>query len=160
VDGAISNYYRVLQINPNHAKAWDNLGRALAQKGDLTNAITHFQKALQLNPGDTTFSNDLAFALNNQAWSLATSAKASLRDGKRAVQLGREACELSHNQQTIVLGTLAAAYAEAGEFDDAVATARLAVANAQRLGETNLLQKNQEFLQLYLAHKPYHEPDK
>jgi tetratricopeptide (TPR) repeat protein len=159
VDDAISDYDQALQINPNHAKAWDNLGKALAQKGDLTNAIMHFQKAVQLNSSDAKFSDDLAFALNNQAWALATSAQASLRDGRRAVQLAQEACKLSHNQQTMVLGTLAAAYAEAGEFDDAVATTRLAVANAQRLGETNLLQKNQEFLQLYLAHKPYHEPD-
>jgi hypothetical protein len=58
---------------------------------------------------------------------------------------------------TILVGTLAAAYAEAGRFDDAMATAQKACALASAAGEQDLLQKNQELLALYLKHQPYHE---
>jgi hypothetical protein len=53
---------------------------------------------------------------------------------------------------------LAAAYAEAGRFDEAVAAGQKACALATELGETNLLKRNQELVILYQAHQPYHEP--
>jgi tetratricopeptide (TPR) repeat protein len=160
VDGAILHFQETLRINPDIAQVQHNLGNALVRKGDLDEAIAHFQKAVQLEPRNPKFQSDLAITLNNLAWSLATSADASIRDGKRAVPLGEQACEITQYQQTVCIGTLAAAYAEAGQFDDAVATARMAIANAQQQGETDLAQKNQELLQLYLAHKPYHQQDK
>jgi hypothetical protein len=52
---------------------------------------------------------------------------------------------------------LAAAYAEAGRFDQAIATGQKACALASELGETNLLARNQELVALYQAHQPYHE---
>ena len=57
-----------------------------------------------------------------------------------------------------MVGTLAAAYAEAGRFDEAIATAQKACELAARNGEANLLQKNQQLLELYQNHQPYHEP--
>jgi hypothetical protein len=95
--------------------------------------------------------------LNNRAWWLATSPDLKVRDGARAVQLAEHACELTHYQKTIYIGTLAAAYAEAGRFDDAISMAEKAIGLAQKQGEQDLLQKNQELLELYRAHKPYHE---
>ena len=56
-----------------------------------------------------------------------------------------------------IVGTLAAAYAEAGRFDDAISTAEKACALASESGDPDLLKKNQELLALYRAHKPYHE---
>ena len=156
-DEAILRFQEALRIDPDIALTQHNLGSALLQKGDLDQAIIHFQRAVQLDPGDAKFRGDLVITMNDLAWSLATSANANIRDGKRAVQLGERACELTEYKQTIFIGTLAAAYAEAGRFDDAVATAQKAIATAQRQEETNLVQRNQEFLQLYLAHKPYHE---
>jgi hypothetical protein len=58
---------------------------------------------------------------------------------------------------TTFVGTLAAAYAEAGRFDDAILTAQKACALAEKSGETNLLQRNQELLVFYRQHQPYHE---
>jgi len=58
---------------------------------------------------------------------------------------------------TIFVGTLAAAYAEAGRFDDAITTAQQACALATAAGEQDLLEKNQKLLKLYRAHQPYHE---
>jgi hypothetical protein len=57
-----------------------------------------------------------------------------------------------------MVGTLAAAYAEAGRFGDAVATAEKACALAAQKGDQALLEKNRQLLELYRGGKPYHEP--
>ena len=129
-----------------------NLGNALTQLGRYGEAAAYLKAALQLNPDSTQ-------ALNNLTWILATCPDTSVRDGTLAVQLGERGCELTDYKQTIFVGTLAAAYAEAGRFDEAVATAQRAIALAKEHGETNFLQRNQQLLQLYLAHKAYHEPE-
>jgi peptidoglycan/LPS O-acetylase OafA/YrhL len=94
---------------------------------------------------------------NNLAWSLATSPEAANRNGARAVKLAEDACQRTQHKQTIMVGTLAAAYAEAGRFDEAILTAQQACALAAKNGETNLLQKNQELLELYQNHQPYRD---
>jgi hypothetical protein len=96
-------------------------------------------------------------ALNNRAWSFATSEEAGLRNGTLAVQLAERACELTHYNESIYIGTLAAAYAEAGRFDDAISTAQKACALASESGQQELLKRNQELLELYRAHQPYRE---
>jgi tetratricopeptide (TPR) repeat protein len=113
-------------------------------------AVEHLLAALQLQP-------DAAETMNDLAWILATCPDASVRDGNRAVELAERACELTGYKETLFIGTLAAAYAEAGRFDDAVSTAKKAIANAQQNGETDLATRNQELLQLYLAHKTYRD---
>ena len=94
---------------------------------------------------------------NNLAWSLATNPEASKRNGALAVKLAESACRRTHYQVTTMVGTLAAAYAEAGRFEDAISTAQKAITLARQSGESDLLQKNRELLALYLQHKPYHE---
>jgi hypothetical protein len=95
--------------------------------------------------------------LNNLAWLLATCPDAHIRDGVQAVKYAGRACDLTHYGMTTFVGTLAAAYAEAGRYDDAVATAQKACALATAAGERELLEKNQQLLALYRAHRPYHE---
>ena len=104
-----------------------------------------------------TFSFAPPETLNNLAWQLATSPDPKNRDGLQAVELARRACEQTQFQKTIFLGTLAAADAEAGKFDDAIATAQRACNLAAKNGETNLFQKNQELLQRYRQHLPARE---
>ena len=58
---------------------------------------------------------------------------------------------------TPLVSTLAAAYAEAGRYDDAIAAAQKACALATAAGEQELLEKNQQLLILYRAHQPYYE---
>jgi len=96
-------------------------------------------------------------ALNHVAWKLATSPEAGIRNGALAVELAERACELTHYRETTMIGTLAAAYAEAGRFDDAISTGQKACTLASELGEPELLKRNQELLALYRAHLPYHE---
>ena len=139
------------------------LAVAYAEAGQLDNAISAAQKACTLaaESGDEDLLKQnrefLAINLNNLAWRLATSKDSSLRNGTRAVQLAEQACELTHQRVTLAVGTLAAAYAEAGRFDDAITTAQKACALAEKSGLPALLQNNQEMLALYLKHQPYHE---
>jgi len=121
-----------------------------AKQGKFQNAAGHYLEALRLKP-------DAPDALNNLAWLLATCPDATVRDGAQAVKYAERACELTHYSVTPIVGTLAAAYAEAGRFDEAMATAQKACALAAAAGDQGLLQKNQELLELYRKHQPYHE---
>ncbi len=91
--------------------------------------------------------------LNNLAWTLATSPVAKVRNGPIAVELGEAVCELTQYQETLTVGTLAAAYAEAGSFDQAITTAQKACALASAHGEPELLERNQDLLMLYRHHR-------
>jgi len=187
VDEAIVHFQKALQIEPDFAEPCNNLGIALAQKGQVAEAIAHFQRALQIKPDFAEAHNNLDTALrkmgnvaeaithlqkilqiqpdspeilNNLAWRLATCPDAHIRDGVQAVKYAERACELTHHGVTILVGTLAAAYAEAGRFDDAIAAVQKACALAAAAGEQDLLEKNQKLLALYRAHQPYHEAAK
>ena len=184
VDEAIAHFQKALQIKPDSVQPQGNLGSALLQKGDVDGAIAHYQKALQISPGSAAIRNNLQSALlqkgrvgeviaycqkalqinpdspvvlNNLAWLLATCPDTSIRNGAQAVKYAERACALTHYRETLIVGTLAAAYAEAGRFDDAMATAEKAIALAEKNHEPELLQKNRELLELYRAHQPYHE---
>jgi protein O-mannosyl-transferase len=152
LDEAMAQYQTALQIKPDYADAHYNLGVALLRKGKADEAIAHYQIALQINP-------DNAEVLNNLACLLATCPDAHIRNGAQAVQYAGRACELTHYDMTITVSTLAAAYAEAGRFDDAIATAQKACALAAASGEQDLLRKNQQLLALFRARQPYHEAE-
>jgi hypothetical protein len=85
---------------------------------------------------------------NNRAWALATNPEPANRNGKLAVKLAEDACRRTGDQETVMVGTLAAAYAEAGRFNDAILTAEQACQLATQKGESNLLQKNEALLVL------------
>jgi tetratricopeptide (TPR) repeat protein len=150
VDEAIIQLQQAVQITPDNAKAHNNLGNALLKKDRIDEAIAHYQMALQIKP-------DSLGVLNNLAWLLATCPDAHLRNGVQAVQYAGRACELTHYGVAPLVGTLAAAYAEAGRYDDAIVAAQKACALAAAAGERELLEKNQKLLTLYRAHQPYHE---
>jgi Flp pilus assembly protein TadD len=147
---AIQAYHRAIQINPERASTYMNLGITLGQLGRTREAVAQYQQALKLDP-------DLPTALNNLAWALATSPDDQLRNGADAVRLAQHACELTHDSQPLFLGTLAAAYAEAGRFPEAVATAEKAEQIATRTGQTAVAAQTRQFLEFYRAGKPYHE---
>jgi tetratricopeptide (TPR) repeat protein len=151
LSAAEQEYNILLALNPNDFATHVCLADVVGHLGRTDEAVSHLNEALRLNPDSTE-------ALNNLAWMLATSTNAAVRDGARAVRLAERAREITGGKKTIYLGTLAAAYAEAGRFDDAISTAEKACALAEKSGEQNLLQKNQELLELYRAHQPYHEP--
>jgi Tfp pilus assembly protein PilF len=127
-DVALEAFKRALDLDPNVAEIHYRMANAFLQLGKNGEAISHYSQALQLNPG----LDDAAYRL---AWLLATCPDRSLRDGPKAVALARRASEHSHNQNPVILGTLAAAYAETGQLSEAAAT-------AQRASQLALAQKN------------------
>jgi Flp pilus assembly protein TadD len=72
------------------------------------------------------------------AWVLATSTEASVRNGGDAVEFAERAVRLSGAREPTVLGTLAAAYAEAGRFREAVEVTQRAVALARQQNKESI----------------------
>ena len=97
-------------------------------------------------------------ALNNLAWLLATCSDAAVRNGADAVRFAEQACRLTGYTRAQALGTLAAAYAEAGRFTEAATTAQKASEVARAGGDTRFAAVNERLARLYRAGRPYHEP--
>jgi tetratricopeptide (TPR) repeat protein len=100
---------------------------------------------------------DLVPALNNLAWVLATDREAMNRNGAEAVRLAERACTLTDRQIPVLVGTLAAAYAEAGRFKEAIETAQQARALAQAAGQPEVAERNRQLLALYQSGQAFHE---
>src|SRR5215467_3625812 len=112
LDGAIQLCRTALLLRDSDADCHTTLAIALEEKGNPAEAVQHYQKALELAPQSIS-------TLTNLAWLLATSQDASQRNGAKAVELARQADRLTGGTNTLVLRTLAAAYAENGEFGNA-----------------------------------------
>jgi tetratricopeptide (TPR) repeat protein len=149
-EDAIAEFREAVQINPGDADAHDNLGGALLQRGHPADAIEELQKALDLKPADLS-------TRNNLAWLLATVSQASLRDGARAVQLASQASQSTTNDNPVILRTLAAAYAQDGQFPNAVQIAQKALQLAQARGNTALASSLPREIQLYKAGHPFED---
>jgi tetratricopeptide (TPR) repeat protein len=149
-DQAIVHCQDALQISPDYADARVNLGNAFMQKGSVGEAITQFRKALQLEPGEPNVQYSLA-------WLLATAPQAALRNGEEAVQLARQANERTGGKDPIFLHTLAAAFAEAGRFGDAVQSAQKALDLARAAGRPDLAARLNGELKRYEAGLPLHQ---
>jgi tetratricopeptide (TPR) repeat protein len=110
-------------------------------------AIDHYQKALELNP-------EFVPAFNNLAWVLATCPRAPIRNGARAVELAQRAKRLSGGANLTILRTLAAAYAEAGRFPEALEAAGQALDLATRQGNAATIDALQREIRLYRDGSP------
>ena len=150
IDEAVAEYQKALEINPDYAKAHYNLGAALYRQRKISAAIAQWDEAIRVQP-------DNLLALNQLAFSLATSSEASVRDGARAVELARRAAQFSGGRDANILATLAAAYAEAGRFPEAVQTANKALVLASRQNNSTLADTLRARLKLYQNNSPYHE---
>jgi Flp pilus assembly protein TadD len=126
------------------------LAEVLFQAGEARQSADQFRKALQLDP-------DLPEALNDLAWLLATSSDGALRNGAEAVRHAERACRLTAFKESKMMSALAAAYAEAGRFPEAVSTAETAVRLQTASGETQLAAMSNQLLSLFRAGRPYHE---
>jgi Flp pilus assembly protein TadD len=125
----------------------------LDQLGRTREAVVQYREALRLDP-------NLAGALNNLAWVLATNPDDELRNGAEAVRLAERACEITHYGRPLFIGTLAAAYAEVGRFDDAITSAQKALRVALEQGQNNLVAETEKLLELYKSGRAYHEKAK
>ncbi len=186
LDEALVHYRLAVRFDPGHSGAHYNLANVLLARGETAEAIRHYRAALEAAPDDPDVLNNLARALVGTgdaaeaadlyaraiaagptlaaprlglAWIRATSADAALRDGVEALQLAQEAMRLGNAGHPDVLDTLAAAYAAAGRFEDAAATARRAAARAREApGLQGLAPVIEARLRLYLRFQPYRAP--
>jgi len=143
---AIETYSAVLADHPDDVTGLRGRADALLGIGKHAEAIADYEKALKLQPKDTGI-------LNNLAWVLATSPKEKLRDGKRAITLATEACKLTDYKKAHILSTLAAAFAETGDFKSAVKWSEKAV----ELGAEDQKDVLVKELESYRAGKPWRE---
>ena len=150
---AIAHWQQRIEKSPRDVDARDNLGVVLFQSGAAREAVVQWQSSLEINPNDGN-------ALNNLAWVLATHPDAALRSGATAVELAERAAHLLAGENPTVLRTLAAAYAENGEFPQAVETAERAskLATAQR--NLSLAETLTQEISSYRANEPHREGSK
>jgi Flp pilus assembly protein TadD len=111
------------------------LAGQLAGEGKIEAAIQNYRQALAVDSNNPEI-------LNNLALILATANKPELRDGQEAVRLATKAVELTGSREPIMIGTLAAAYAETGQFTNAVEMANTAVVLAALTGQEDVVAKS------------------
>ena len=145
---AIRRFSRALEIDPEQFLSRRGRGDAAISVGDHPAAIADLEKAMELQPDNDT-------VLNNLAWVLATSPDDAVRDGKRAIGIAEKACELTEWKQPHIVSTLAAAHAEAGDFDEARKYSRQAVEGSDEASEVRNQLKDE--LESYEAGKPWRE---
>jgi tetratricopeptide (TPR) repeat protein len=146
----MAEYRKALEIQPDSAEFHNSLGSSLAAQGRFDAAVAYYQEALEIQP-------DCVVVLKNLAWLRATCPAAALRNGAEAIAFARQANQLTGARRPQVLDALAAAYAEAGRFPEALATARKALELATR--QNNLAAANalRARIALYEAGRPFHQ---
>jgi protein O-mannosyl-transferase len=146
-EAAAARFVEALRLKPDYVPAYNNLGVALASQGKFEAATARYAEALRLNP-------NYGEAYNNLALIMATCPEAKYRDGGKAVEAATRACELTKWKNSEFLNTLAAAYAESGDFDAAV------MWQSRAIGFPRDERRRDDYrsrLVLYQAKKPYRE---
>jgi superkiller protein 3 len=142
---AVESLRRAADLNPQYAEARYNLGHALIAAGQPADAAAQFRTALQVKPEWTP-------ALASLAWLEATEAE-GIRNADEALRLASRAADLTGRRDAQVLDVLAAAYAAAGRFAEATATAEAAMSLATR-SAPELAAQIGERLKVYRAGQP------
>jgi tetratricopeptide (TPR) repeat protein len=183
-DEAVNLCRAALALDPGLAEAHFLLASSAARRGNLAEAAEHFNTAMTINPrlpetclemglnllrqgkhkaalsllqaGVAYQSSDVR-ALEITAQLLATDPDPAVRNGKEALELALRAVELAGGRDAETLNTLAAAYAEAGQFPEAVRTATTAHDLAAAAGRSDLAANIQRRLDLFRAGKAFHE---
>jgi tetratricopeptide (TPR) repeat protein len=150
LDLAEEQCVEALRLAPEYLTARLTLAYILSEAGKMEQAVEHYYKILRLDPNET-------YALKNLAWILATTEDAKLHNPTDAIKYAQRACELTGYNRADFLDTLAAAYAAAGNFGEAVETTEKALKLAEEAKEKKLAEEIQKRLELYKASRPYHE---
>jgi protein O-mannosyl-transferase len=185
LDEAVSLLQAAVALRPDNSPAHENLAKALLQKGEVADALIHYQKLLELQPDNIEVHNivgtvliqqhrirdgveewqkvlaiqpDNGNAMSNVAWVFATAPDDSLRNGVKAVELAQEAVRISGRRIPLLFRTLAAAYAETGEFSKAIQTAQEGAELANNQGNPGLATELQGNISLYQQQRPLRDP--
>jgi Flp pilus assembly protein TadD len=149
-DEALPELQQTLQLRPKFASGEEALATALQSLGNSADALAHWRKALSLEPKSIT-------ALSGAAWLLATSQDANTRNGAEAVALAETANEIASGKNPEVIDTLAAAYAEAGDFVKARSLSNQALELAVSQSDKALIAAIRSRIVLYAEGKPFRE---
>lgn len=141
---AIKDYGEAIRLAPKVAENYANRASSFGKLGRYRQAIRDYEEALRLEPRDDE-------TLDAYAWLLATGADPALRDGRRAIELARKACELTQWNEPNHIDTLAAGYARTGDFASAVKWQKKALEDP----DFRKVKEARERLALYRARKPY-----
>lgn len=181
-DGAIAHYDKAIELDPTFARPFHGRGVAFFHKGEYDKSISSYSEAIRLQPQNdvAVFDRGLAYwelaeakltladferaarlnpknhdAWNGLAWGKATAPQAELRNGKQAIEFAMTACELTGWKNPFPLSTLAAAYAEDGQFDRAIEWHKKAMASADF--PPTKLDRARERLKFYEQEEPYRD---
>jgi len=146
-DKAITDYNEAIRLDPKYASAYHNRGAAWFYKQAYEKGIADCSEAIRLDPKSDNSFNEIAYLR-------ATCPDARYRDGRIAVEYATKACELTSWKKGAYIDTLAAGYAEAGDFENAVKWQTQAI----ELVSDSEKADYQSRLDLYKSGKPYHEP--
>ena len=145
-DRALAHYVAALRLKPDSADAHGKVADLLARQGKIEDAVGHYREALRSSP-------DRMGLANNLAWLLATSPDPRIRDVAEAVRLAEGACRATDFREPTFLNTLAAAYAEAGRFDEAIQTLKRIIPYASATQNQELMNDLERRLELYEARR-------
>lgn len=148
-DQAIADYSAAIRLDPKFAAAYFNRGRAAESIARYEDALSDYADAIRIAP-------NYSRPYNARAWIWATCPEARFRNGKRAVENAIKACELDASRGLSPISTLAAAYAEAGDFENAVKWQKRTMELATEKDKP-VFQKR---LELFRSGKPFHETPK
>jgi tetratricopeptide (TPR) repeat protein len=146
---AIEVFDDLIENDADNWQARRSRADALLSIGEHAKAIEDYEAALKTKPDDSHM-------LNNLAWVLATSTEDSVRNAKRSIEIGTKACEVTDYKAPHILSTLAAGYAEAGDWENALKWSTKAVELSDEAGGEVSEQLKQE-LESYRQKKPWRE---
>jgi tetratricopeptide (TPR) repeat protein len=145
---AVDDLTKGLELNPrDHAIQMDRASSYASLK-QFSKALSDYETVAKEN-------EDQWDPLNEMAWILATCSDDSVRSGKKAVELAKKACRMTKFKDDIPVDTLAAAFAEDGQFDKAIICQKDAIMLAKDKAEPDELTKMKERLELYESNTPY-----
>ena len=186
-DKAIKYFHKLLELGPHSGYAAHthvNLGAVFRRQGKLQEAVEQFNAALRISPDFPEAHYEFAVIyflqgksetavdefrttirlkpywpvpMNDLAGLMATHPEIKNRDTNEAVRLAERACELTNYTNPGFLATLAASYASAGRFPEAIDTAKKSIAVAEAQNQPVIKNAVQKHLSFYLQHKPYIE---
>ena len=145
----------ILDRDPTNGSALRMRAGAYLSTGEHRQAIADYELALE-EMGDDESDAVLSNILNNLAWVLATSPNDDLRDAEKAIKFGLRAVEVTEEKEAHILSTLAAGYAEAGNFEKAIEWSKRAVELGEK-DENPQIDQLKEELESYQKGKPWRE---
>jgi tetratricopeptide (TPR) repeat protein len=146
-DKAIADYNKAIRLDPKYVRAYKGRGSVWNVKKDYDKAITDYNEAIRLEP-------EFAAVYNGRAWLRATCPEEKYRDGKKAFEDACQACQLDNYKAADSIDTLAAAYAECGDFEKAVEWQEKA---NKMFTDAEDKQEGEERLKLYRSNKAYRQ---